>query len=440
MILSGWGQYPKIDANLNAPRTFQDLKSTVLQSNCIARGNGRAYGDSAINSQNTIHMKNFNRILSFDNKNGQLVVEAGVMLSDVIKVFLPQGWFTYVTPGSKFVTIGGMIAADVHGKNHHKDGSFGKYVDWIDLIVSDGTVCRCSKTENTKLFEWTIGGMGLTGIIIRAAFKLRPINSAWIQQRTLIAKNITQAMQLLEQSLDTTYSAAWIDCLQKGNSLGRSLVMLGEHANVNRIPLKYQNNPLQIPKKKKINITFNLPNLILNKFSARTFNAFYYWNGRLQDENKLVDLESYFYPLDSIIGWNKIYGRRGFAQFQCVIPLSNSKKGLSELLEATSKAGVGSFLAVLKRFGNQSSRFSFPMEGYTLALDYPINKKTLALMNELDSITLKHKGRCYLAKDSRMSRNVFSQSDPRSGFYKNYRKVYGLDVNFSSSQSERLGL
>ncbi len=440
MILSGWGQYPKIDANLNAPRTFQDLKSTVLQSNCIARGNGRAYGDSAINSQNTIHMKNFNRILSFDNKNGQLVVEAGVMLSDVIKVFLPQGWFTYVTPGSKFVTIGGMIAADVHGKNHHKDGSFGKYVDWIDLIVSDGTVCRCSKTENTKLFEWTIGGMGLTGIIIRAAFKLRSINSAWIQQRTLIAKNITQAMQLLEQSLDTTYSAAWIDCLQKGNSLGRSLVMLGEHANVNRIPLKYQNNPLQIPKKKKINITFNLPNLILNKFSARTFNAFYYWNGRLQDENKLVDLESYFYPLDSIIGWNKIYGRRGFAQFQCVIPLSNSKKGLSELLEATSKAGVGSFLAVLKRFGNQSSRFSFPMEGYTLALDYPINKKTLALMNELDSITLKHKGRCYLAKDSRMSRNVFSQSDPRSGFYKNYRKVYGLDVNFSSSQSERLGL
>ena len=440
MILSGWGQYPKIDANLNAPRTFQDLKSTVLQSNCIARGNGRAYGDSAINSQNTIHMKNFNRILSFDNKNGQLVVEAGVMLSDVIKVFLPQGWFTYVTPGSKFVTIGGMIAADVHGKNHHKDGSFGKYVDWIDLIVSDGTVCRCSKTENTKLFEWTIGGMGLTGIIIRAAFKLRSINSAWIQQRTLIAKNITQAMQLLEQSLDTTYSAAWIDCLQKGNSLGRSLVMLGEHANVNRIPLKYQNNPLQIPKKKKINITFNLPNLILNKFSARTFNAFYYWNGRLQDENKLVDLESYFYPLDSIIGWNKIYGRRGFAQFQCVIPLSNSKKGLSELLEATSKAGVGSFLAVLKRFGNQSSRFSFPMEGYTLALDFPINKKTLALMNELDSITLKHKGRCYLAKDSRMSRNVFSQSDPRSGFYKNYRKVYGLDVNFSSSQSERLGL
>jgi len=362
------------------------------------------------------------------------------MLSDVIKVFLPQGWFTYVTPGSKFVTIGGMIAADVHGKNHHKDGSFGKYVDWIDLIVSDGTVCRCSKTENTKLFEWTIGGMGLTGIIIRAAFKLRSINSAWIQQRTLIAKNITQAMQLLEQSLDTTYSAAWIDCLQKGNSLGRSLVMLGEHANVNRIPLKYQNNPLQIPKKKKINITFNLPNLILNKFSARTFNAFYYWNGRLQDENKLVDLESYFYPLDSIIGWNKIYGRRGFAQFQCVIPLSNSKKGLSELLEATSKAGVGSFLAVLKRFGNQSSRFSFPMEGYTLALDFPINKKTLALMYELDSITLKHKGRCYLAKDSRMSRNVFSQSDPRSGFYKNYRKVYGLDVNFSSSQSERLGL
>lgn len=440
MILSGWGQYPMVDANLNAPRTFQDLKSKMLQNNCIARGNGRAYGDSAINSHNTIHMKNFNRILSFDNKYGQLVVEAGVMLSDVIKVFLPQGWFPYVTPGSKFVTIGGMIAADVHGKNHHKEGSFGKYVDWIDVIVSDGKVYRCSKTENRKIFEWTIGGMGLTGIIIRVAFKLRSINSAWIQQRTLVAKNITQAMQLLEQSQEATYSAAWIDCLQKGNSLGRSLVMLGEHAHINKIPLKYKNSPLQIPKRKKLNITFNLPNLILNKFSVRSFNAFYYWKGRFQDENKLVDLESFFYPLDSIIGWNKIYGRRGFAQFQCVIPLSNAKKGLSELLEATSKVGVGSFLAVLKRFGKQSSRFSFPMEGYTLALDFPVNKKTLAFMSELDSITLKHKGRFYLAKDSRMSRDVFTKSDPRSDYYKNYRKICGLNINFSSLQSERLGL
>ncbi|MRU15696.1 FAD-binding oxidoreductase [Roseovarius sp. A21] len=440
MKLSGWGRYPTIDAQVTAPRSTDELANLVKEGSAIARGNGRAYGDSAVSPTNTIHMKHFNRMLAFDEESGQLVAEAGVLLADVIEAFLPRGWFPSVTPGTKFVTLGGMIAADVHGKNHHKDGSFGSYVDWIDIFTADGTVQRCSQTENTELFEWTIGGMGLTGVILRAAIRLRPVTSAWIEQTTLAADNITHAIELFENSLDATYSVAWIDCLQTGEELGRSLVMLGEHAQATSVPLRYRKQPFQMPAKRKLNIPVDVPGWVLNSFSVRAFNALYYWNGKRRPKRQIVDWDSYFYPLDSVLGWNKIYGPHGFAQFQCVIPLSQAEDGLTELLAAIASAGAGSFLAVLKRFGAQESRFSFPMEGYTLALDFPVNRKSLALMNELDSITLQHNGRFYLAKDSRMQRDVFLQSDRRAEDYSKYRRDESVSAAYSSAQSERLGL
>lgn len=436
MMLSGWGRYPRFGATVIAPRSVEELKVLAHQGNAIARGNGRAYGDSAISVKNTIQMRHFNRMLAFDAERGQLVAEAGVVLADVIEAFLPRGWFPAVTPGTKFVTLGGMIAADVHGKNHHKDGTFGNFVDWIDVLTADGNVRRCSKAENTELFEWTIGGMGLTGIILRAAVRLRPISSAWIEQRTLVAYNIQHTIELFENSSDATYSVAWIDCLQKGPALGRSLVMLGEHADAIAVPPE----PLLILPKRKLNVPIDFPCWVLNRFSVRVFNALYYWIGKRKKELQLVDWDSYFYPLDAILGWNKIYGRHGFAQFQCVIPLAQSEQGLTELLEAIGKAGVGSFLAVLKRFGSDESRFSFPMEGYTLALDFPMNAKALALMSQLDSITLKYGGRFYLAKDSRMSEDVFKQTERRAEGYTQYRKQNGMCEAYSSAQSERLGL
>ena len=440
MILSGWGQYPRIDAKLNAPRSEEDLQALVLQGNSIARGNGRAYGDSAVSAQNTVHMRHFNRMLSFDAEQGQLVAEAGVLLADVIDAFLPRGWFSYVTPGTKFVTLGGMIAADVHGKNHHKDGSFGTYVDWIDVLISDGSVQRCSRSENTELFEWTVGGMGLTGIVLRAAIRLRHVSSAWIEQRTLVAENISHAIELFEQSHDATYSVAWIDCLQQGKSMGRSLVMLGEHADAVVVPSQYRKTPLHISPKRKLSIPVEFPSWALNSLSVRAFNALYYWNGKRKRGQQLVDWDSYFYPLDAILGWNKIYGRHGFAQFQCVLPLQTADAGLRALLSAIANAGAGSFLAVLKRFGTQNSRFSFPMEGYTLALDFPVNKKTLALMERLDSITVEHGGRFYLAKDSRMSRDLFHQSEPRTKDFVSFRSDHAASGAFASAQSHRLGL
>ena len=440
MNLSGWGRYPLINAHLTAPRNEEELRALVLQGNAIARGNARAYGDCAVSAQNTVHMRHFNRILSFDDDCGQLVAEAGVLLAHVIDAFLPRGWFPYVTPGTKFVTLGGMIAADVHGKNHHKDGSFGAYVDWIDVLVHDGSIKRCSRSENVELFEWTVGGMGLTGIVLRAAIRLRPVTSAWISQRTLVADNIHHAIELFEESHDSTYSVAWIDCLQQGASIGRSLLMLGEHVNAVDVPSQCRQSPLYISRKRKLKIPIEFPSWALNGLSVRAFNALYNWNGRRRCGQQLVDYDSYFYPLDNILDWNKIYGRRGFAQFQCVLPLQNADKGLSALLSAIAHARVGSFLAVLKRFGRQSGKFSFPMEGYTLALDFPVNKKALALMQRLDNITLEYDGRFYLAKDSRMSRDIFQQSEPRAQDYLSFREASMASHAFSSAQSIRLGL
>ena len=231
MKLSGWGRYPVLEARIHRPRSVEALRDLVLREpNLIARGNGRAYGDCAINRSATIETLHLNRMIAFDPKSGQLVAEAGVLLGDIISAFLPRGWFPLVTPGTKFVTLGGAIAADVHGKNHHKDGSFRACVDWIDVMGHDGEVRQFSRKKDATLFDYTLGGMGLTGIILRAAIRLRPIETALIRQTTIAAPNLKSVMAAFEAAQGATYSVAWIDCLGTGGNLGRSLVMLGEHA------------------------------------------------------------------------------------------------------------------------------------------------------------------------------------------------------------------
>ena len=440
MKLSGWGRYPVHEAQVFAPRSETALAARVTAGSMIARGNGRAYGDSAVSQQNTVHMRHFNRLIAFDATTGQVVAEAGIMLADIIHAFLPQGWFPSVTPGTKFVTLGGMIAADVHGKNHHIDGSFATFVDWIDVMDACGTVRRSSRQENPDLFAWTIGGMGLTGVILRAAVRLRAVDTAWIKQTTHPAANLDAAITVFEQSDSAPYSVAWIDCLAKGNRLGRSLVMLGEHATRDDLTAQQGKNRFTTGTKRAKSVPFNLPSVLLNSVTTRAFNAIYHWAGSRRQGAQLVHWDQYFYPLDAILGWNKIYGRKGFVQFQCVLPLDQSRTGLHMLLEAVSNAGGGSFLAVLKRFGPQQGRFSFPMPGYTLALDFPVNAKTLALMNRLDQITLAHGGRFYLAKDSRMTAETLRASDARTQQFLQMRRDAALRPVFASAQSERLGL
>ena len=313
MKISGWGQYPKIDAKISAPQDLEKLLLNIKNGNAIARGNGRAYGDSAISAHNTIKMKHFRKVISFDKETCVLIAEAGILLHDIIKSFLPLGWFPFVTPGTKYVTLGGMIATDIHGKNHYKDGSFSKYIDWIDLITGDGEVLRCSKFKNTELFEWTTGGMGLTGVILRASIRLKPVNSAYIKRQILPANNLYKVIEIFEKSKESTYQVAWIDCLSKGDKLGRSLVMLGEHAERSEIPYKYRKVPLKTSKRLKFRVPFNFPNWILNRYNLRIYNEFIIGK-KNQPRQEFVDVEKFFYPLDKILDWNK---------FMVAVALSN---------------------------------------------------------------------------------------------------------------------
>ncbi len=441
MKLSGWGRFPVRETEVKTPRDEDALRALVMDGTpVIARGNGRSYGDSAIGSDTTIRMRHFDHMLSFDPDSGQLVAEAGVLLGDVITAFLPRGWFPMVTPGTRLITLGGAIAADVHGKNHHLDGSFGTCVDWIDLMGPQGEVQRCSPTQNAELFRWTLGGMGLTGIILRAAIRLRPVETAWIRQTTHPAPDLDAAMALFDENQQASYSVAWIDCLGRGDRLGRSLVMLGEHARLDDLDAKRARSPLDAGHKSKHSVPLDFPGFALNSLTVRAFNTAYYWAGARKAGTQLVDWDTYFYPLDAILNWNRIYGRKGFAQFQCVLPLARSRDGLTALLQAISESGAGSFLAVLKRFGPQQSAFSFPMEGYTLALDFPMKPATLPLLERLDRITLDHGGRFYLAKDSRMGADTLRAADARATGFAEMRKSTGLTEHFTSAQSERLSL
>ena len=437
--ISGWGRYPRIAGRLLSPRSAESLGDALSEGPVIARGLGRAYGDAALGAR-VVETRHLDRFIAFDPDSGSLTAEAGVSLAQIIDAFLPRGWFPAVTPGTRFVTLGGAIAADVHGKNHHRDGSFGAFVDSFDLMGPDGTVRNCSRTENTELFHWTLGGMGLTGVILRATIRLRRVQSGWIRQTTIPAPSLAHALAAFEGNMDATYSVAWIDALATGRAMGRSLVMLGEHASPAQLPPPLRPRPFETPDPRPRRFPFDLPGFALNPLSVGAFNALYWRLGQRKAGTQLVPWRPYFYPLDAVADWNRLYGRRGFVQFQCALPLAASEPGLTALLKKISASGTGSFLAVLKRFGAQDSRLSFPTEGYTLALDFPANRRALALLPVLDRITADHGGRFYLAKDARMSAETLLRTDPRFADFTRFRTETGLSRAFVSAQSERLGI
>lgn len=439
--LTGWGRYHPHPSTVVAPRSVHDLSEVVRLGPVIARGNGRAYGDSAIGAaERTLSTRYLNHMIDFDAQSGVLIAESGVILGDVIDALLPRGWFPGVVPGTKYVTLGGMAAGDVHGKNHHKDGSFRETVIWIDLMDSEGRLIRCSRETNGDLFDLTLGGMGLTGVILRLAIQLCPVNSAWIRQRTLPCANLDSVLQSFEETADATYSVAWIDCLGRGESLGRSLLMLGEHANAMELPPDLAATPLHLSQKPKLRVPFDFPQFALNRFVVRAMNTLYYHKGRRAAGTSFVTYDQFFFPLDSVLGWNRIYGREGFVQYQGVLPPDQARVGLTALLDAICAAGAGSFLAVLKKLGPETGVFSFPMDGYTLALDFPVNAKTLTLMKELDAITIRFGGRFNLTKDARLDAATLRQADPRAEAFLASRKARGLPEGFASKQSERLSI
>ncbi|SDE12786.1 FAD-binding oxidoreductase [Riemerella columbipharyngis] len=404
--VANWGNYPVVEKEVKSEDKIEKIKNYIrANGDVIARGNGRCYGDASL-AEHIFSTKRLNKFISFDRLNGIIECEAGVLLSEVLEVIVPQGYFLYVTPGTKFVSVGGAIASDVHGKNHHAEGCFSEYVIEFKLMNERAELLTCSREENADVFWATIGGMGLTGIIVSAKFRLKNIETAYIRQESIKAENLDEIFRLFEESEDWTYNVAWIDCLQKGKNLGRSILMRGEHALSAELAKKQGEYPLKLKEKFKPMVPFYFPGFVLNNLSVKIFNWFY-WNKQKKKEIKnYVDYETFFYPLDVINDWNKIYGKKGFIQYQMVIPKVQGKEGMKRILETIAKSGNGSFLAVLKLFGknNPKAYNSFPFEGYTLALDFKVNSKLKSLVKQLDDIVEEFGGRIYLTKDS-MSRS-----------------------------------
>ncbi|WP_339036013.1 FAD-binding oxidoreductase [Bradyrhizobium symbiodeficiens] len=435
-LVSGWGRFPVVDSDVLRPRSFAAVGEAV-SAGTIARGNGRAYGDAAIGATRTVTMTGFDRVRSFDPATGRIRLEAGVLLSDLIDTFGPRGFLPFVVPGTRFVSIGGAIAADVHGKNHHCEGGFGRYVDSLLLRTGQGEVIEASREQNPDAFFATVGGMGLTGIILEATMRLRRVETGWIRERVISASDLDAAMRALEAGDAATYSVAWIDCVARGRDLGRSLIYLGEHAH--RGELAEGADAVPVGKDSRLSVPVDLPSIALNRISVRAFNELYYRKGaRRAGGSHVVSLYPYFFPLDSIGDWNRIYGKRGFLQHQCVIPQAGARAVLGEILDRVARRGDASFLAVLKKLGQGDGILSFPLPGYTLALDFPVKGDILNFLDEIDRLVVAAGGRLYLAKDARQSRATFEAGYPALQRFNAIRKSLDPAGNIRSKLSQRL--
>ena len=432
MSFMSWGMYPKVKNTVFKFDKKKTLRKIINEHDkLIPCGNGRSYGDSALNS-NIVDVRSKNYFIDFNEEIGLLHVQAGVLLSEILESFVPRGWFLKVTPGTKFITVGGAIASDIHGKNHHIEGCFSECIKEFKIMLADGEVVTCSKEATPNLFKATCGGQGLTGIILDVKIYLKKINSQYINQTTIKTKNLKETFKAFEDYQDKPYSVAWIDCLAKGNKIGKCLLMVGDFRDDGKLDYKV---------KKQKSIPFNFPSFVLNNWSVRVFNWLYYHKVKHRISRQIVDIDTFFYPLDAIGHWNHIYGKNGFTQYQFILPKELSYEGLEEILSAISKSGKGSFLAVLKLYGKANDNYlSFPMEGYSLALDFKIEKGLFDLLDKLDKIVVKYKGRIYLAKDVRVSKKTFEKGYPKIESFRQYRKENKMNNKFQSLQSKRVGI
>lgn len=437
--LANWGNYPVISCDETTFTQVDQVEDMISShSSIIARGNGRCYGDASL-ATNSVSTLKFDKVLQFDTSTGVFECQSGITLDQILEIAVPKGWFLPVTPGTKFITVGGAVASDVHGKNHHAEGSFSNHIIDMDVITGKKETLTCSKEVLPDLFWATCGGMGLTGIITRVKFGLKKIETAYIKQKQIKARNLDELIRLFEEYNQYTYSMAWIDCLQKGDSFGRGILIVGEHATKEELNTQQAAAPLSLPDKRPLSVPFNFPSFALNTFTVKAFNWLYYAKNTKREINNVIPYEPFFYPLDAILHWNRGYGKAGFVQYQFVLPL-DKKEGLVEILKRISDAGLGSFLAVLKVFGHQDDLISFPRQGYTLALDFPVRKGLFAFLDELDEVVLQYGGRLYLSKDARMKKDVFWQSYPNAQRFAEIVKAYNGDKIFHSVQSERLGI
>lgn len=442
--LAGWGRFPVQKCRVARPEKQSDLRSALLADEVetvIARGLGRSYGDASLNEGSGVVMtERLGRLLDFDAESGVLHAEGGASFADILETFVPRGWFLPVTPGTKFVTLGGAIACDVHGKNHHRDGCLSEFVEEFELMSASGEILHCSKRKNKRAFWATVGGLGLTGAIVSAKLRLKPIETAFIHASYTRTAGLDETLDEFTRDADVTYSVAWIDCLAAGSNLGRSVVIRGEHAT--RADLDSEpgrGRALRYQPQQKAGVPFDFPDFALNPLSVKAFNSLYYATHRATQS--LVPLEPFFWPLDAVADWNRIYGARGFVQYQFVLPFESSRAGLQQILEKVSASSRASFLAVLKSFGpTNPAPLDFPLPGHTLALDLPAAPGVVEFCRELDRLVLDHGGRCYLAKDSTLDAATVREMYPRLDEWEKTRHELDPQNRFQSSLSRRLNI
>jgi len=424
---ASWGNYPK--AQQDPRRIFwrnAALPHPPDGTTMLPRGLGRSYGDSCLNDGGILlDATGLDHLIDFDPTSGVLRCEAGISLAAILDLMVPRGWFLPVTPGTKFVTVGGAVANDIHGKNHHRAGTFGHHVRCLELLRSDNRRLLCSPQENEALFRATIGGLGLTGFISWVELTLKPITSERIDRESIKFSSLGEFLELTRDSDERfEYTVAWIDCLASGPSLGRGIFFRGNHAGGTGGAPKPGRPP-------RLSVPVYAPNFVLGPLAVRSFNTLYYKRQTRKLVTDSVHYDPFFYPLDSVGNWNRLYGRRGFLQYQYAVPSERGMEATRSILTRIAESGEGSFLAVLKEFGDAPSpgMLSFPLPGMTLALDFAHRgARTLALLDRLDEIVLKHGGRLYPAKDARMSAASFQSFYPQWREFSSY-----VDPAFSSS-------
>lgn len=402
-----WGKYPKTQATIYSPTCIEELKEAVISTNTlICRGNGKCYGDSSL-AKNVISTLNLKKIISFDEISGEIECEAGVLISDILNKIVPSGFFLPVTPGTKFITIGGALASDMHGKNHPLNGSFSSHVIAFNLMNEKGEINKIVPTDD--IFWQTAGGLGATGIIISVHFKLMPIETSFIKQKSIQVRNLTELIRLISSDTTSSYIIAWIDFSSIGSNLGRSVLTTGEHALNNDVEQSLKNK-LPTHGNSKYNIPINLPSFILNPWSIRLFNFIVYHKTHFK-RDVILHYDDFFFPLDAVTNWNRIYGNKGFIEYQVALPDSVITEGLEKLFKLLKENNITSYLCVIKKFGSNCSNkyLNFPVKGITLALDFKINNQIWSVLDDMDKIVTELGGRVYLTKDARINKKIFHQ-------------------------------
>jgi len=431
LSLSGWGKNKFYSSDVYSIDSYENISSLKNYKEIIPRGLGRSYGDSSIGKK-VLETRSLNRIIYFDEKLGLIECESGISFSDLLEIVIPKGWFIPVVAGTKNITLGGAIASDIHGKNHHKDGTLSNWIESLDILTGDGKIVTSSNKLHSDLFFATCGGMGLTGIILKAKVKLKKINSTNIVEEKFKIESLEELLDKFEEYNDSDYSVAWIDLSGSSKESVKSILTLGSHS---------LDGELRLAKRREISVPKLVPSGLINNLSIGLFNKLYYSKPLKKRATKLTNYSNFFFPLDLVSSWNNLYGKRGFLQYQFVLPKDCGVKELKEIIEIISNSNINPSLAVLKKFGKENKNFlSFPKEGLTLALDFGIKSSIFNLLAQLDKSVLHFGGRHYLTKDSYMNEKIFKITYNKWEQFQEIRKKYQSQDIFSSYQSVRLGL